>query len=1132
MQNRNLIYLIDASNNVVCCLNGVQYDSVSYSENLMEYDTLSFVVDEYIDINGERVRSDGYDSLHERMYVYLSGLHIRDNIKKGLFCITSEPSVSNDGYNESKTVTCDSTECELNNQSFAVKVNTGEVDSAEYLADGNVDPATGLAKEYITVHNDDNPSLSLLCLALEEVPYWSVGYVDPLVKDKKFTFDGDPKPIYSFLLNDLAPLAQVVFLFDTVDRKVNVYSIERMDEIGETNIFVGYHNLLDTVDISPSNDGIYTRFNVEGADGLSIESVNFNEPRVENLLNLLNTVDENGNSTYVSKDTVDKYKIWYDYRYGENGRRQEFIELSKSYNGYIISISELQNRLPPDALDYTQYEGMDEETLNSLLEQYIIIVNGLVVDYAKKDSDGNVVVDSDGLAIIDDMDGLMDSIYWQDYCIYVDSIIPNIQIAIQNLSLPEEDRLDYDDSYETDWNLYGSTELTNKLNSYKANVDVLSDSGYEKDWGDLTEEEQSKWTQGSYELYHTQYVRYKNQYDVCYIALHGSDDIATKLYQDADGYYLQRTDGTQYYFDSEWVQTEISPLRSGNELNGRLEEIESAEAAQEAVKTEINALVEDVSKSNPRFGFTQDELSALSRLTKDSDYVNENILTTSLDDVVTQIKQSEELFQAAVDQLDIESQPQYSFSATMDNLFNIEAFAAWRGDFLCGNFIRVGLEDDKHIKLRVLSITFNPCVSDDNELTITFSNMLRGKSGLSDYMNLFNSALTSSINQITANYAKNVDVAALYINEDVLRAIVNSGTFNSSVNGIVSDNLTASDGTFNTITSKYISTDEFEARLARIQTLEADSAFIKYLEANLIVAGEIDTEKLKASLAQIDVLEVGDTFTETLTALISTTSKSTIDDAYIQSAVINKVYVGDLAGDTISTNKFTISSDDGAILIQDSTQYWYDENGNIRMQAGLDATGNFTFSIFDETGTGVLIDSTGVKEKAVADGLVEERMLSVDSVSTGKIQDSAITSEKIDWSSFSAYVNEHGSEVIDISEFIVDEGGLSYKLGSLVTKVDELEKQSTVTIEIEASSLLYDGSEIQLTGHVYNNDKEVTDQVPAERFTWKQMSASSTDDDEWNNLHVGMKSVVITTITDTTSYELRVDTSELTFVSE
>lgn len=148
---------------------------------------------------------------------------------------------------------------------------------------------------------------------------------------------------------------------------------------------------------------------------------------------------------------------------------------------------------------------------------------------------------------------------------------------------------------------------------------------------------------------------------------------------------------------------------------------------------------------------------------------------------------------------------------------------------------------------------------------------------------------------------------------------------------------------------------------------------------------ELTTANFKAANAQIDILNgnyanikvllsggagIGD-----LQNIHLTSANAVIDSALIRSAVIETVAVSDLLAGTISTNKFTIASDDGGIRIQGATQQWSDSDGTVRMQAGRDANGDFTFSLFDKTGKGVLIDSTGIKENAIADGMIVNKMV-------------------------------------------------------------------------------------------------------------------------------------------------------------
>ena len=65
---------------------------------------------------------------------------------------------------------------------------------------------------------------------------------------------------------------------------------------------------------------------------------------------------------------------------------------------------------------------------------------------------------------------------------------------------------------------------------------------------------------------------------------------------------------------------------------------------------------------------------------------------------------------------------------------------------------------------------------------------------------------------------------------------------------IQSGSINAATGAFQTLASGYVKTDELSARIAEIDELNADSAFMKYLEANLIVASEIDVDKLVTDL--------------------------------------------------------------------------------------------------------------------------------------------------------------------------------------------------------------------------------------------------------------------------------------------
>jgi len=123
----------------------------------------------------------------------------------------------------------------------------------------------------------------------------------------------------------------------------------------------------------------------------------------------------------------------------------------------------------------------------------------------------------------------------------------------------------------------------------------------------------------------------------------------------------------------------------------------------------------------------------------DTDYTNNNILTTSIDTLTTTINHELELYNDAVNKISEVAQPQYSFTVTLDNLLRIPAFEGWVEDLRLLRFIRLGIRDDYSVKLRVVGIKYNPCeVTPDLELE--FSSMITSKSGRNDFTDIINNA--------------------------------------------------------------------------------------------------------------------------------------------------------------------------------------------------------------------------------------------------------------------------------------------------------------------------------------------------------------------------------------------------------
>ena len=187
-----------------------------------------------------------------------------------------------------------------------------------------------------------------------------------------------------------------------------------------------------------------------------------------------------------------------------------------------------------------------------------------------------------------------------------------------------------------------------------------------------------------------------------------------------------------------------------------------------------------------------------------------------------------------------------------------------------------------------------------------------------------------------------------------------------------------------------------------VQKINGEVGNFKELTAANFKAANAQIDILNGNYANIKVLLSGGAGIGDLQNIHLTSQNAVIDSALIRSAVMQTVSVADLLAGTISTNKFLIASDDGGIRIQGATQQWSDEDGTVRMQAGRDANGDFTFSLFDKTGKGVLIDATGIKPNAIADGLIVNKMVS---------DNAAIAGSKLDIPSVVSAINDSSQSI-------------------------------------------------------------------------------------------------------------------------
>lgn len=785
-----MIYIVKPCGDVLGALNSIKEETCSLKCSLTDMWELSFEITKYIDDNNF-APSDYYDSVAEKMRIRLE-----TDLVDTMFVIDSEPVISNNGIQEIKKVTAHTIECELQNRILRLfYINNGNQTSKEYLANNNINQYTQLPKEYISLVNFDNHELSLLHLVLENTE-WTI---DEKLKDteqemcaKKFSFSVDEIDIYSFLMNEVAKVAQIIFFFD---RKNRIISFKSYDNIGEdTGIFIGLRNLANQIDIESTSDtGLITKYKPTCSENLGVEYVNFGDPYLYNMNYFANTHNEYGDFKFVTESFHNEYIAWTNKR---NNNRQSYINFTKEYNSNLIKINELKNRLPNDGcnIDYKTYKA-DELYLS--LNAYENAVATLIALYKSEYPEKYT---SPGIAL--DETHLKSTMYWNDYYSYKYQIIPSVKEAMKiwyetdiygNLSVGNDgkyilcengnpsyasnvDIVKPIDSFKYEFTLYGLDELQSKKKAWMECVNLLYKDGFIKsgtvnDPTEYSTPDETGWNglSAQQKLQFTTFNAFKENLNnfLDYMSFNVRPNSITGT--SCKGIIRQCEDAITER------QNEINTLQSVNDV----------------IQKDRNALSSSVLPEN---NFSVDNLKIFRLLLHEDNYTNANIVTTSLDDIVSIIDVAEELYQDAINQLSIVSQPQYSFKTNIDNLFALEEFSSFRNKFKIGNFIKLlpDLFSDDFVKLRIISIETNPFI-ETNDFSVEFSTMTKSLSDISDLAFLFGSNNGASGSSGGNNgssggtYGKND--AEIQIANNMLNALLKTDTFGTQVSDIILDSI-------------------------------------------------------------------------------------------------------------------------------------------------------------------------------------------------------------------------------------------------------------------------------------------------------------------------------------------------------
>lgn len=1064
-REQTIVYLATPSRIILCALNGIDYSSGNFEGKCNDVSTISFDVNQYVETHtGQLVESNAYNWLSKFMKLYVTGI--------GWFIMDS-PTTHGTGTKEYKTVTAQSVQSEYAQIPLdGWKVNCGTTDSLEMLVDGNVEEIEGVefAKEQIKFYNEKNHQLSLVNILVEKVPGWKVGYVDNIpkeyktiengevitksiyLKDEIGKFDLDYSDVYSFITQEFEKFFNCIVEFDFENLIVNFYRVENFGK--NTNITIGFRNVENSNEITIDEENIFTKIRVSGANDLGIEQCNGGS-------NYLFHLDKFWlNNKFLSDSAIEKYKKWETFCVQA---RIDYTALSKEWNTQQDKISELYIRIPTGDCDPDNWDKLSDTELLTLKKDY----------EAQKLGYEKIYVDEEGNFDINALNASPDAnIYHQ----IVDTILPNIQIEIDNRKLPtSEGEKDFIEEYLTNWKYYGINELEIKLKSYQDQAKLLAKSHYDLTW--------------------ERYQELSKQDPEKYPAL------------TEDGF----KDKHNIYEKNAYQMDENNKDSCAAALKARRDEVKKEEEKQKEISKKRTALSQKMSletwSDDTLGGFSKEELSELYHITRQTPYTNENIFTTTQDSLTDIVTTQSELCRVALEELQTYSIPQTIYSTSLDNLISASGMELHAEILDYGSFIWLGLRDDYYVKLRVMSISYNPFLFDNN-FSLSFSNMIKSTSNRDDFMQILGSSSNLGGESSRHNVSGNLQLSDDNIYE-ILNKLLQSSAFNNKVQNIVN----GSGGSIIGGTGgNYITPGTLEAEMIKCIDIHAENGFFQYLQAELISVGKIvaesgDFKELKVKVGNIDDLLAGNVSAELGHIIKLTAENVVIDEAVIRQLIASQITVSMLKAGTINADKFNIESEDGGMAIAGNTMQFKDKNGTVRIQIGRDSNNEFTFCLYDETGKGVLIDSTGIKDSAIGDGLIKNDM----------IADSTIGKDKL---AFSA-VEQDADGKIHVSDVIVNGQGINASfttiqnsMSDMQTQIDGIKVSTPYTLNIFSSN----GTTFRpgminttLSPTLYLGQSDITDMYDETHFVWTRQSPDSDGDHYWNTAHAnGTKGLHIT----------------------
>lgn len=732
---RPRLFLCEPDKETICQLDPI---GMNGSFKFNSYSELSFeIARTYNDLlTGETKVFPFYNKLEALRLCYLEGW--------GYFQLQA-PQLSSDGIKESKTITAYSNEYSLSQRYLKdLYINTGAINSVEvmYAIDKYGEDKANDHIVPVTLYNPTTPELSLLHLVFEEVYGWHIGHIDSALATLSRSFEIDRESVYDFLMNEVCEKFNCYIVWDTLENTINIYSESLTSKFigdGTTNTFIlsPPFSQIGTVSV----DGYKTtRWNYDATTGsLTLEDTPVSNARIEVVDGALTEWETD---VFVSFDNLSQtINIDYDadsiktvlyVTYGED----ENIREANFGLPYLVDLSYYYTSdwMGQDLYDaYTQYlqksnEYQAEYTNNSqqILEfssQIDFEKNRLSLQYSEAS------VNSETVGTYYVRGGSAPNYYYTEVSLPEEYNANTTYYSTKTTNLNEEKVADlyealknYFYNYFNDiaGNSNDAIDYKNELNNAVIKLKELSPQWsfmdeYTYNFGYLSDNlVNGKDQDEKEEVFINFFMQAWEEIGVVPLESLYYDPYKTTQTANMDAGWSNKDNiNYGYYFTNIVLLNSIEKAKTIKE--SKIKELEDKQLPFQQRNANISA---DLAMNE---NFTEGQLIRLSAFWREDELQLDDIVTTDNDTLSDSLKYKQDAMESGRIELQKLCQPQLQFSMSMANVYALPEFEPIIHQFQLGKVIKVGLRSDYIKQSRLLQIDLN--FDDFSDFSVEFGEL-------------------------------------------------------------------------------------------------------------------------------------------------------------------------------------------------------------------------------------------------------------------------------------------------------------------------------------------------------------------------------------------------------------------------